>query len=164
MSAAAAALAVTLAGCGGMLVAPSPTPLPTVSAGPTGTPRPYLPDVDADDYKQVLTDSLKATCSDGNDTDQRMWTCSYRDEVAISFYGPSSQRVSGIRVVTTARNETDRRSWIRGYGSIVGTEVWQWAESHFGSNDAAWVGDLWVQMAHDATSDGVMISTKQLGP
>lgn len=184
----AGAVAMALAGCGGMDVAPTssvtvsvapttqepasttPTPIvnvtsgPTVSSRPTGTPLPFLPDLDADKDKQQLINSLGFTCRDGDGTDQRMWTCSYRNEVDISEYGPSPRNVSAMRVATDARKEVNRRSWIRGYASIFRVDVWEWAESHFGSNDAARVGNVWVQMTHDANSDGVLISTRHVGP
>ncbi len=130
----------------------------------TGTPPSSLAGLNADGYKEALTDSLKATCIDGKGTDLLLWTCSYRDEMAISFYGSSPAQVAAIRVVTDASREVDRRSWIRGYASLVSVEVFQWADAHFGSQAIAKVGDVWVQMTHDASSDGVLISTKQPGP
>jgi hypothetical protein len=179
------ALAVVLAGCDATLpvsslaaviqepvatpvptVDPTPrqTPEPTVSPRPTTTPLPFIP-VDADDFKDGLIHSLGFTCPTvGGSANQRLWTCSYRDDVAISVYGPSPARVSAIRVVTGARQEVNRRSWLRGYASIISVEVFQWVDDHFGTNDSAAVGGVWMQMTHDATSDGVLISTGHAVP
>ena len=84
---------------------------------PTERPQEFLPGVNADGFKAALVDGLNATCRDGDGADDRMWTCSYQDAVAISFYGPRPAEVSAFRVVTDARREVDRRSWLRGYAS-----------------------------------------------
>ena len=180
-----AALAVALTGCGGPQVPSTPqetarvaaltpepvsTPAPTVNPtpGPTVSPRPtetslaYLP-VNAEDLKEVLTDSLNFTCPDVDGTDELRWTCSYGDEVTISVYGPSPARLSAIRLVTQARREVDRRSWMRGYASLISVAVFSWVYDHFGSNETAQVDGVWVQTTHDAESDGFLISTKDVG-
>jgi hypothetical protein len=181
------ALAVILWSCGGMDVTPTRqgtasvapiTPEPVSTSAPTVTPTQhltpppaatempleFLPGVNADGYKDALVDTLNATCRDGDGADGRLWTCSYRDEVAISFYGPSPAEVSAFRVVTDAGREVDRRSWLRGYASIISVEVFEWVYDHVGSNETAKVDGVWVQMTHDATSDGVLISAKDPGP
>jgi hypothetical protein len=160
------ALALILGSCGGLDVTPTvnPTRRSTVPPGPTETPLEFLADVNADGFKEALVDTLNATCRDGDGTDDRMWTCSYRDEVAISFYGPSPAEVSAFRVVTDAPREVDRRSWLRGYASIISVEVFEWVYDHVGSNETAKVDGVWIQMTHDATSDGVLISAKDPGP
>jgi hypothetical protein len=186
IGAAVLGLAVALAGCGGMEVAPTssetasvaamtqgpvstpassvnPTPRPTVSPRPTETPLAYLP-MNADDFKEVVTGSLNFTCPDVDGTDELMWTCSYRDEVTISVFGPSPASVSAMRLVTRASREVDRRSWMRGYASIISVAVWSWVDDNFGSNETATVGGVWVQTTHDPDSDGFLISTKQIGP
>jgi hypothetical protein len=130
----------------------------------TESPQVFLPGVNADGFKAALVDGLNATCRDGDGADDRMWTCSYQDEVAISFYGPRPAEVSAFRVVTDARREVDRRSWLRGYASIISVEVLEWVYNHFGFNETAHVGGVWVQMTHDATSDGVLISARDISP
>jgi hypothetical protein len=144
-------LAMVLGGCG-------------VPPEPTETPLAFLTDLNAGGIKEAMVDTLNATCRDGDGTDDRMWTCSYRDEVAISVYGPSAAEVSALRVVTDARDEVDRRSWLRGYASLISVEVFEWVYDHFGSNETAKVDGVWIQMSHDATSDGVLISAKEPGP
>ena len=150
--------------------APTATPTEHLTLPPAATEMPlkFLPGVNADGYKDALVDTLNATCrdgdGDGDGTDRRLWTCSYRDEVAISFYGPSPAEVSAFRVVTDASREVDRRSWLRGYASIISVEVFEWVYDHVGSNETAKVGGVWVQMTHDAKSDGVLISAKDPGP
>ena len=148
-----------------MDVTPTVNPTQRVTAPPEATEMPleFLPGVNADRYKDALVDSLNATCRDGDGADDRLWTCSYRDEVAISFYGPSPAEVSAFRVVTDARREVDRRSWLRGYASIISVEVFEWVYDHVGSNETAHVDAVWVQMTHDATSDGVLISANDPG-
>jgi hypothetical protein len=120
--------------------------------------------VNADGFKADLVDGLNATCRDGDGVDDRMWTCSYQDEVTISFYGRRPAEVSAFRVVTDARREVDRPSWLRGYASIISVEVLEWVYDHFGFNETAYVGGVWVQMTHDATSDGVLISARDISP
>jgi hypothetical protein len=184
-----AALAVAFAGCGGVQVTSpppetagdavmtpeslptqaatvNPTPRPTVSPGPAETPRPspYLPDVNADSFKETLIDNLDFTCAELDGTDQLIWTCSHGDEVAVSVYGPNSASVSALRVVTQAGREVDRRSWIRGFASMISVDVISWAGDNFGSNETAKVGGVWVQTTHDAKSDGLLISTEHIGP
>jgi hypothetical protein len=158
-------LAVVLGGCG-MDVAPNdnPTPQSTLPPEPTATPLAFLPDLNADEVKEVLIETLDATCRDGDGTEQRMWTCSIGTEVAISAYGPSPAEVSAFRVVTEAGREVDRRSWLRGYASLISVEVFEWVYDHFGSHETAYVDGVWVHMSHDATSDGVLISTEEVGP
>lgn len=141
-----------------------PTPRSTVPPEPTEPPLQFPPDLNADTYKQALIDGLYPTCRDGDGTDDRMWTCSYRDEVEISVYGPSPTEVSAFRVVTDARHETDRRSWLRGSASLVSVEVFEWVYDHFGTNQTAYVGGVWIQMSHDAKSDGVLISAQDPRP
>jgi hypothetical protein len=46
----------------------------------------------------------------------------------------------------------------------VSVEVFEWVDDHVGSNEIAKVDGVWVQMTHDATSDGVLISTKEPDP
>jgi hypothetical protein len=181
------ALALIVAGCGWIEVAPAspetapaatmtprlvappastldPTPLPTVLPEPTSTLPADLRDVNADDLKEVLADSLNFTCPEVDGTDQLLWTCSDGDEVSVSLYGSSPASVTAMRVVTEASREVDRRSWLRSFASLISVEVWQWAEGNFGSNETAMVGGVRVQMTHDAKSDGVLISTEDVGP
>jgi hypothetical protein len=150
-------LAAVLGGCG--LTDVTPTAPATASVA---TPQlEFLPGVDADGFQETLVDTLNATCVDGDGTDDRMWTCSSPGEVALSFYGRSPAEVSAFRVVTDAPREVDRRSWLRGYASIISVEVFEWVYDHFGTNEAAYVDGVWVQMSHDGTSDGVLISAKE---
>jgi hypothetical protein len=145
-----------------MDIPPTVDPTLRLRPEPTEAPLEFLADVNADGFKEALVDTLDATCRDGDGTDERMWTCSYRDEVAISFYGPSPGEVSAFRVVTDAPREVDRRSWLRGYASIISVEVLEWVYDHFGLNETAHVGGVWVRMTHDATSDGVLISARDI--
>ncbi len=170
-------LAVVVGGCGMDFVpSVSATPQPTLPPEPTATRQPTLPpeptatplaffaDLSADALQEGLIESLNATCRDGDGTDDRMWTCSVPTEVAVSAYGPRPAQVSALRVITEARREVDRRSWLRGYASLVSVEVLEWVYDHFGSNRTAYVDGVWVQMSHDATSDGVLISTEEGRP
>ncbi|MEA2518916.1 MAG: hypothetical protein QOF49_996 [Chloroflexota bacterium] len=155
-----------------MTVEPVPTAAPTVIPAPTrtapttaplqptATQLTFLPGLDAAEDEQILT-RLGFTCADGGGSDDRIWTCSYHDEVDISFYGASPPRVSAYRVVTTARRGADRRSWLRTYADALGVDVWQWVSDHTQTNEAAKVGSVWVQMTHDDASDGVFISTRK---
>jgi hypothetical protein len=52
----------------------------------------------------------------------------------------------------------------QGYASIISVEVFQWVYDHFGTNDTAEVGGVWMQMTHDDKSDGVLISTDPASP
>ena len=157
-------LALVLGGCGGLHVTPTVDPTLRLTVPPEPTEMEFLAEVNAGGIKEAMVDTLNATCRDGDGTDDRMWTCSYRDEVSVSVYGPSAAEVSALRVVTDARDEVDRRSWLRGYASLISVEVFEWVYDHFGSNETAKVDGVWIQMSHDATSDGVLISAEEPAP
>jgi hypothetical protein len=95
--------------------------------------------VDADEFKDGLIHSLGFTCPDVGDSENqlRCWT----------------------RAV-----DADGDCIARMYASIVSVEVVQWVDDHFGTNDTATVGGLWMQMTHDDKSDGVLISTGPARP
>ena len=185
------ALALALAGCGGPRVpstppesdglaamtprpvstpaptvrsTPPPTPRAPVSPRPTGTPLSSLPGLNADSFKEVLTDSLSFTCPDVNGPDELIWTCSSEGDVAVSVYGRSSESVSAMRIVTAADRRVDRLSWMRGFASLVGVDVWQWVDRNFESNKTDQVGGVWMQITHGPESDAVLISTEPGGP
>jgi hypothetical protein len=180
------AAAVVLAGCGRMNVSPRPSGLASLPAttpepvatptrslfatpGPTLTPRPsetslaFLPGFNGDQDRAIMT-SIGFQCRDGNGAADAMWTCSYHNEVDVTFYGPSPERVSAYRVVTTAVRGADRRSWLRWYSDALGTEVWQWVSDHTETNDSTKVGGVCVQMTHDPPKDGTFISAAPIRP
>ena len=90
---------------------------------------------------------------------------SLSNQAIISFYGPSPARVSAIRVETPPGDPGDS---MRGYASIVGTEVYDWVAQRIQtdavSDETADVGGVWVQTTHDARSDVLLMSTEPLRP
>src|SRR6478609_1627930 len=174
------ALAVVVAGCASMPpetagVAPTsdlpptpaatlmPTPRLTLPPGPTPIPAPSSPYLtgQADDFRDGLSDLQGFTCPDVDGAGQLLWTCSLDGQAIITFYGPSPAEVSAIRVETPPGDPGD---WMRGYASIVGTEVYDWVahrvQSDSVSNETEEVGGVWVQTTHDARWDVLLMSTE----
>ena len=185
LSALVGALAVVVAGCASMpsetadvattsnLPGPrpqltvSPTPRLTEPPGPTPIPLPssrYLAG-NAYDFRDGLSELQNFTCPDVDGAGQLLWTCSLDGQAIITFYGPSPAEVSAIRVETPPGDPGD---WMRGYASIVGTEVYDWVahrvQTDTVSNETEKVGGVWVQTTHDARSDVLLMSTEPLGP
>ena len=134
-----------------------PTPVPLSSS-------PYLAG-NADDFRDGLSDLQDFTCPEVDGADQLLWTCFLDGEAIISFYGPSPAEVSAIRVETPPGDPGD---WMRGYASIVGTQVHAWVaervQADAVSNEAEEVGGVWVQTTHDARSDVLLMSTEPQDP
>jgi hypothetical protein len=136
---------------------PRPTPVPLTSS-------PYLAG-NAYDFRDGLSELQNFTCPDVDRAGQLLWTCSLRGAAIISFYGPSPAEVSAIRVETPPGDPGD---WMRGYASIVGTEVYDWVaervQTDSVANETENLGGVWVQTTHDARSDVLLMSTEPLGP
>ncbi len=151
------------------IVSPTPrlTPVPTVPpqrpANPPPTPR-YLTS-NASDFRDGLSENQAFTCPEVDGAGQLLWTCSLEGEAIISFYGPGPGEVHTIRVETPPGDPGD---WMRGYASIVSTEVHAWVahrvQTDAVSNETEQVGGVWVQTTHDAKSDVLLMSTGALGP
>ena len=143
-----------------------PAPRLTVPPGPTPVPLPsrYFAG-NAYDFRDGLSELQNFTCTDVDGAGQPLWTCSLGGEAIISFYGPSPAEVSAIRVETPPGDPGD---WMRGYASIVGTEVYDWVAGRVQTdslvNETENIGDVWVQTTHDARSDVLLMSTEPLGP
>jgi len=121
----------------------------------------------ADDYRQdVLIDGIGFTCPEVDAEDQLLWTCTYRDEVAISFLGSDPPRVSAMRVRTPVGDPGD---WMRGMASLVGVDVHAWVaervqSSSFSDETVQVVDGVWVRTTHDAEFDELVISVVPLEP
>ena len=146
---------------------PRLTPVPTLTPRPAATPPPsplYLSG-NAYDFRDGLAELQNVTCPVVDGAGQLLWTCSLDGEAIISFYGPRSGAVTAIRVETPPGDPGD---WMRGYASIVGTEVHGWVAHRVQtvavSNETENVGGVWVQTTHDAESDVLLMSTEPLGP
>jgi hypothetical protein len=174
LSALVGALAVVVAACASdppetasLATMSSPPPTPAAAVMPTPVPlssSPYLAN-NADDFRDGLIEIQNFTCPDVDGAGQLLWTCSLDGQAIISFYGPSPAKVTAIRVETPPGDPGD---WMRGYASIVGTEVYAWVadrvQSDAVSNETEEVGGVWVQTTHDASSDVLLMSTEPLGP
>ena len=184
LSALVGALAMVVAGCawipsetaGVAKTSSSPStpattvmPTPRLSLPPRPTPIPlpsstYLTG-NAYDFRDGLSDHQNFACPDVDGAGQLLWTCSLGGEAIISFYGPSPAEVSAIRVETPPGDPGD---WMRGYASIVGTEVHEWVagrvQTDSFANETENLGGVWVQTTHDARSDVLLMSTEPLGP
>jgi hypothetical protein len=174
LSALVGALAVVVAACAwnppetaSLATMSSPPPTPAAAVMPTPVPlssSPYLAN-NADDFRDGLIEIQNFTCPDVDGAGQLLWTCSLDGQAIISFYGPTPAKVIAIRVETPPGDPGD---WMRGYASIVGTEVYAWVadrvQSDAVSNETEEVGGVWVQTTHDASSDVLLMSTEPLGP
>jgi hypothetical protein len=189
LSAPVVALALVVAGCGSMtsetdgiattssspgtgpaaIVSPMPrlTPVPILPPKRAATPPPvprYLAS-NASDFRDGLLDNQGFTCPDVDGAGQLLWTCSLAGEATISFYGPGPGEVHAIRVETPPSDPGD---WMRGYASIVSTDVHAWVADRVGAdavgNETEQVGGVWVQTTHDARSDVLLMSTEPLDP
>ena len=173
LSALVGALAVVVAGCASIpsetadvtTMSSSPS-TPAAAVMPTPVPlssSPYLAG-NATDFRDGLSDLQNFTCPDVDGAGQLLWTCSLDGQAIISFYGPSPSKVSAIRVETPPGDPGD---WMRGYASIVGTEVHAWVaqrvQTDAVSNETENLGGVWVQTTHGARSDVLLMSTEPPG-